>query len=194
MDEEIHRPPLLLEDAEGLVHRGVVGDVALDERGDADLGGERLDALLERLALVGEGDLGALVGERLGDAPGDRVLVGDAHDEAALAGHQVPQPSRFLPSRGCGRVLAQGPGAGKLRFAAAAAMVPRHADTERDRRGPDARCSATAAVIADPAQMGAYLNEPRKRFHTPAVAVARPRDVAAGAGARRAGPTTTACR
>src|SRR3569833_1718163 len=34
------------------------------------------------------------------------------------------------------------------------------------------------AVIADPAQMAAYLNEPRKRYHTPALAVARPADVA----------------
>ena len=35
-----------------------------------------------------------------------------------------------------------------------------------------------SAVIGDPAQMAAYLNEPRKRFHVPAVAVARPADVA----------------
>ncbi len=35
-----------------------------------------------------------------------------------------------------------------------------------------------SAVIADAAQMPAFLNEPRKRFHVPAVAVARPADVA----------------
>ena len=33
------------------------------------------------------------------------------------------------------------------------------------------------AVIADPALMAAYLNEPRKRYHTPALAIARPADV-----------------
>jgi FAD/FMN-containing dehydrogenase len=33
------------------------------------------------------------------------------------------------------------------------------------------------AVIADPGQMGAWLNEPRKRFFTPAAAVAVPADV-----------------
>ncbi|MDO8360555.1 MAG: FAD-binding oxidoreductase, partial [Devosia sp.] len=33
-------------------------------------------------------------------------------------------------------------------------------------------------VTADPAQMAAYLSEPRKRFHVPAVAVARPGSVA----------------
>jgi len=37
--------------------------------------------------------------------------------------------------------------------------------------GPD-------GVIGDVAQMGAYLNEPRKRFHTPAIAIACPADVA----------------
>src|SRR3569623_791565 len=35
-----------------------------------------------------------------------------------------------------------------------------------------------SAVIGDEAQMAAYLNEPRKRYHTPALAVARPADVA----------------
>ena len=35
-----------------------------------------------------------------------------------------------------------------------------------------------AAVIGDVAAMPAYLNEPRKRYHTPAAAVARPTDVA----------------
>jgi FAD/FMN-containing dehydrogenase len=34
------------------------------------------------------------------------------------------------------------------------------------------------AVMAEPAQMAAYLSEPRKRFFTPAAAVARPADVA----------------
>ena len=34
-----------------------------------------------------------------------------------------------------------------------------------------------SAVIGDVAQMPAFLNEPRKRFHVPAVAVARPTDV-----------------
>lgn len=35
-----------------------------------------------------------------------------------------------------------------------------------------------AAVLSDPADMGQYLNEPRKRFRTPAVAVASPGSVA----------------
>src|SRR5262249_13370783 len=40
---------------------------------------------LDPLALVGEREPGAGVGEALRDRPGDRALVGDAEDEAALA-------------------------------------------------------------------------------------------------------------
>ena len=49
--------------AEGREHRvdlGVVGDVAVEDEGRAELGGELGDALLEALALVAEGELGAL--------------------------------------------------------------------------------------------------------------------------------------
>ena len=56
--------------------------------------GERAHPLAERLALIGEGEFGALGRQRLGDAPGDRMIVGDAHDEAALAAHQ----SRLHPA------------------------------------------------------------------------------------------------
>ena len=65
------------------------GHVAIDERGRA----QRLDQgdhpLPERFALVGEGELGALAGQRLGDTPGDRTIVGNPHDEAAFAGHDA---------------------------------------------------------------------------------------------------------
>ncbi len=53
-------PQRLLDVAEGLVHRRVIGHVAFDEEIDAHLGGQRLDALLERFALIGKGNLGAL--------------------------------------------------------------------------------------------------------------------------------------
>src|SRR3712207_929238 len=49
----------------------------------------RSDALAERLALVGEGELGAVLAQNLGDAPGDRVVVRHSHDEAAPALHQA---------------------------------------------------------------------------------------------------------
>ena len=66
-----------------------VGHVAMAGDMRAEFGGQRLDALLEGVALIGQRDLGALVGAGLGDAPGDRPIVGDAEDQAALAGHQA---------------------------------------------------------------------------------------------------------
>ena len=62
-------------------------------QGSDELGAERLrqrrHALAERLALIGEGEFRAVLGQGLGDAPGDRMIVGDAHDEAALSLHQT---------------------------------------------------------------------------------------------------------
>ena len=51
----------------------------------ADLLRQRLDALLQRVALIGEGELRTLRMAGLGDPPGDRPVVGDPHDQAALA-------------------------------------------------------------------------------------------------------------
>ena len=59
--------------------------------------GELADVALDPLALVGERELRAAVGEPLGDRPGDRALVGDAEDEPALAfehGGDLPGSTR----------------------------------------------------------------------------------------------------
>jgi hypothetical protein len=94
MDEEIDLSPFLFQMGKHRVHACGIGDVARQDEGGADGFGEREDALLERLALIGEGDFGALFGAGLGDAPGDRAVVRDAHDEPALALHQAALQSR----------------------------------------------------------------------------------------------------
>ena len=66
-----------------------IGDVAMAEQEPAEFLGQRLDALLQRVALPGERDLGAGRVAGLGDAPGDRAVVGDAEDHPALALHQT---------------------------------------------------------------------------------------------------------
>src|SRR4249920_3021672 len=53
--------------------------------GGAEGLGKGLDALLQGVALVGEGEIGALRAGGGGDAPGDRAVVRHPHDEAALA-------------------------------------------------------------------------------------------------------------
>ena len=87
--------------------RGIVGvrrqaDVAGQHEIGAERLGQRHDALAERRRLVGEGKLGAVLGEALGDAPGDGMVVGDPHHQAALAAHQAGghwRPFPPLPGR-----------------------------------------------------------------------------------------------
>jgi hypothetical protein len=54
-----------------------------------DLLGQRLDALFQRIALIGKGKIGTGFAARLGDAPGDRPVIGDPHDQSALAAHET---------------------------------------------------------------------------------------------------------
>src|SRR6185503_17447331 len=91
--QEVDRLPPFLQDCEGVVEIGHVADVAVDQEGGAQLLGERAHPLLHRLALIGKGQLGALPGERLGDPPGERAVVGEAHDQPALSFHQAGHSS-----------------------------------------------------------------------------------------------------
>ena len=60
---------------------------------------KRRDPFLQRIALIGERDLGALSRAGLGDTPGDRSIVGDAHDQPAFAGHQRAGGDRHVRLR-----------------------------------------------------------------------------------------------
>ena len=88
VDEEVEAAPGLGEFVEHGIHRRRIGHVAGQDDLGAEFGGQRLDPLLQRVALIGKRDLGALRRARLGDTPGDRTIVGDAHDQPAFAGHQ----------------------------------------------------------------------------------------------------------
>ena len=88
MDQKVEVAPFIHQDCESRVHRGFVGDVAwLDNLGAHGVR-QRPEPALDRLALIGEGQLGALGGHRLGDAPGQGAAVGDPHYQAASAFHQ----------------------------------------------------------------------------------------------------------
>jgi hypothetical protein len=87
MDDEIDATPPVLQSCEGGINRGDVFDVA----GQYEIGADRLRKWLyapaERVALIGEGELCAMSRERLGNAPGNRVIVRNPHHQAALAAH-----------------------------------------------------------------------------------------------------------
>ena len=87
MDQEVERSPLLGERGKDRVDRIGLLDVARQHERGADRFGERLDAPTERVALVGEGQRRALPGEHASNTPGDRVIVGDPHDQSTLATH-----------------------------------------------------------------------------------------------------------
>ncbi len=88
MHHEIQPAPCLLELREGRIDRALVAHIAVDQRHRMELLDQRHDALLEEIALIGEREFGAGIVQRLGNAPGDRMAVGNAHDEAALALHE----------------------------------------------------------------------------------------------------------
>ena len=94
------RPQSFFRRANSAIEALLVLDVGLLD----DLGAELLDhrqhALAERGALIGEGHFGAGGMQGLGDAPGDRTLIGHAHDQAALAGHHL---GHFGQAHGLGR-------------------------------------------------------------------------------------------
>ena len=88
VDEKVDLAPLVLDFAEGPFHVVVAHHVSLNEELDADGFGELAHPAFHG-ADIGEAKLRALGVQLLGDAPGDGDLVGDAHDEAALALHQI---------------------------------------------------------------------------------------------------------
>ncbi len=131
MDEEVELAPFLLQPGEDGVDAGHIRHVAMAGDKRADLGGQRLDALLQRVALVGQRDLGALLRNGLGDAPRDRTIVGHAKDQAFLAGHQAltNRHMGFSVSKSCEMPIAQAPDAFKrieaaLSLSLCAATIP----------------------------------------------------------------------
>ena len=115
MDEEVELPQVRPSALNTASTRALVGHVARQHELGADLGGERLDPLLDGVALIGERDLGALIGHGLGDAPGDRAVVGDAEHEAALARHQFAAFGHRSPAlRKEGLYMARDSRAGRL--------------------------------------------------------------------------------
>ena len=75
--------------ANSLLDLRVVADVAVEDQFRAEVGGEFGDAVLEALADVAEGELGALFVAGLGDAVGDRAVGQNAGDQQFLAGKKA---------------------------------------------------------------------------------------------------------
>ncbi len=165
--------------AEGLADLGedpgdllVGADVARGDERARDRLRELADVALDPLALEGERELRAAVGEPLRDRPGDRALVGDAEHEAALSleGHAATLAGARLLSRQDARRGRHGsivgdrrgalPGAPARRLACGRALAARgtgrrRARGLRRRRPGDGRGGRGARARAAPADRSA---------------------------------------
>ncbi len=99
VDHEIDLAPLLLHLGKHRVDARRIGDIAMAERDRAEFLGQRLDALLQRIALPGQRQFSALVAARFRDPVSDGAVVRHAQDHAALAAHQAHIFSHELVSR-----------------------------------------------------------------------------------------------
>ena len=66
----------------------IIGHVARQNDVRAHRTGERQDAFFQGLALIAECQFRAMAGGGAGDAPSERALIGDAHDEPPLSCHE----------------------------------------------------------------------------------------------------------
>ena len=98
VDDEIDAAPGARQTVERGIKARLVLNIAGHHQARAQRFGERLDAPTQRLGLIGEGQLGPMFTKRPGDPPGDRVAVGHAHDQPALAGHKSARRSHRLPT------------------------------------------------------------------------------------------------
>ena len=89
MDHEIELAPNLPEPLEHRLQRAFRANVALHQFADAELFGQGCDALEEGVPLVGQSQFRAFCVNGLRNTPSDRMIVGNAHDQAALATHQA---------------------------------------------------------------------------------------------------------
>src|SRR3546814_2224412 len=89
MADEGYRRPARREGREGRVEIVHVRDVAIDQEIAAKFVGERLHALQHHVALVGDRQFGARAVQCLGNAPSKRFIIGEAHNQPALALHQT---------------------------------------------------------------------------------------------------------
>ncbi|MNL47772.1 hypothetical protein D3C87_1705770 [compost metagenome] len=89
MHHEIDLAPLLLKRVEDRVDGGFVADVTVAGHEAVDFREQRLDALFQSVALIGQRNFTTLRVDGLGNAPCDGTVVCNAHDDAALALHQT---------------------------------------------------------------------------------------------------------
>src|SRR6185437_12985803 len=88
VDQKVETAPAFLDRREHRVEARLGGHVGFENKIAAEAFRERPHALAQRLALIGEGEPGAVLVQALGDPPGERAIVCDTHDETPFTGHK----------------------------------------------------------------------------------------------------------
>ena len=88
MDNEVDCRPARRQLFKSGVKIGHVGNVAIDQEIAAQLLGQRAHALFHHFTLIADRQLGTLGLQPLRDAPSERLVIGEAHDEATFPCHQ----------------------------------------------------------------------------------------------------------
>ncbi len=85
VQQEIELPPFLPDPFEHLLRLALDHDIHWHEDRCLQCLCERLDMLFSPIVQIGDGEIGAKRTKGLGTSPGDRLIVGDADDQALLA-------------------------------------------------------------------------------------------------------------
>ena len=88
VDEHIEAVPVFAQCLEEIVNLGVERDIQGIGHCRAEFLGHFFNARFQLVVLIGEGEFSAFAGEGLGNAPGDRTLACEPHDQSALSGHE----------------------------------------------------------------------------------------------------------
>ena len=114
VNHEIKAAPDFFQMGEQRIERLATGDITLDHLGRAKRGDQRLDPLPEGLALIRERQFSPLIGAGPGNAPGNRLVVGKAHDQPAFARQKSVRHWVFLAGS-CYRSAGVGDPAGRIK-------------------------------------------------------------------------------
>ena len=87
MNHKVQSAPGFFDFTEDSVETCGICHIAWQHKAGANPLREWNNALLQCVTLVGECDFGTLIVASLANAPCNRAVVCDAHNEAALAGH-----------------------------------------------------------------------------------------------------------
>jgi len=89
VNHEVQLPPGLFDGRKCRIDRGHVRHVAGHYKLRADFGGQGLNPFLDGIALIREGQFRPMPRAGLRNPPGNRPVIGNAHDQPAFASHQA---------------------------------------------------------------------------------------------------------